>query len=327
MTVVNAITPSTIVGFFEQSTGQLTSAKLTGTLDKIDPMIASQQTAPVSSHPGHSIRPAHLVVLGLLLLVCYWPALKVSAMFLLFSDDMAHGLAAPIVAGYIAWSKRTILSSGSLAPSLSFIPVLLAGSLIAIVGTIGASTTFERFGLLISLAGCLLLFGGFAGLRCFLFPLLLLLFTFPIPAVLYGEVTLPLQLLASRLAELSFEGLGYSVIRDGNILELAHLRLSVAEACSGIRSLVTLAFFCVVYGYFLENRRWLQLLIVAASVPAAIFMNVIRILLAGILGAGNPAWIHGTLHDTLGWAAFCLGFGLVFLLHRVCLYWLSPRHA
>jgi exosortase len=102
------------------------------------------------------------------------------------------------------------------------------------------------------------------------------------------------------------------------------MTLSVAEACSGLRSLITLFFFCLVYGYFFEDRLWLRIVIVFLACPAAILVNVLRITLTGILGHYNQAWTHGTYHEFLGWSGFFVGFFLVFLAHR-CIGWLVRR--
>jgi exosortase len=231
------------------------------------------------------------------------------------SDDMAYGLFAPFVAAYVAWMNRGALID-RLAPASPWcIAFVGLGACIGTVATLANSSTFSRVGFLLSLAGCLLLAGGFPTLRRFAFPLGLLLFTFPIPDVLYGEITQPLQLLATRLAESAFELLGFSVIREGNILQLSYMSLSVVEACSGLRSLITLAFFCLVYAYFFESRIWVRLGIVLAAIPSAILVNVLRITTTGILGKYNPDWTQGIVHETVGWTAFVLGFLLVLAGH------------
>ena len=277
--------------------------------------VSNRPELSTAASPSSGSNWPYFLAFGALLLVCYWPTIHITAQFALFSEDMAHALFAPIVASYIAWNKARGLLTRELQPTAgAFVPLLL-GAVIAIAGTLGSSTTVTRFASLLSLAGFFLLVGGVPVLRDMAFPLLLLLFTFPIPDVLYGEITLPLQLLASRLAESSFELLGYGVFREGNILELARQRLSVAEACSGLRSLETLGFFSLVYAFLLEPRRWLQAVILVAALPAAIMLNVVRILATGILGNIDPRFTHGIWHELLGWICLTIGFGLVFLLH------------
>jgi len=255
------------------------------------------------------------LALGILLLACYWQTISATAVLLTSSEDMAHGFFAPLVAGFLLWSNKDRLANGLSGPSLWAVPLLAAGALLAVPASLGASTTISRIGLLLSLAGSALVLGGTPLLKAVRFPLALLLYTFPIPAVLYGEITLPLQLLASRLAEMSFEMLGYSVLREGNVIELANQKLSVVEACSGLRSLVTLSFFTAAYAYLMENRNWVRTLLFLAAIPSAILINAMRITLTGVLGKINPAWTKGTVHDVTGWVCFAIGFMIVLLIH------------
>jgi len=289
------------------------------------PTLAGDNVTAASNPPQTYTRHSYLIGAAFcaLIFLCYWPTISMTGRVLAFSEDMAHGLFAPFVAAYIVWLKRRKLLT-NLQPSIWGLALIAVGSLIAVVATLGNSSTFSRFALLCSLAGIVFVVGGYPTFRKVLFPWLLLFFTFPIPIVLYGELTLPLQLLATRLAETSFEMLGMSVLRDGNILELAHQRLSVVEACSGIRSLITLFFFCSVYAYFAESRTSVRIGLALAALPAAIAVNVMRIVATGLLTKLNPKYAHGTYHDALGWTAFLVGFSIVFLLHWTIL---RPRSA
>lgn len=265
--------------------------------------------------------------LGFLLLLCYWQTIFATAILLTASEDMAHGFFAPFVASFLLWSNKDRLTARRSDASVWAVPLLALGALLAVPASLGASTTISRFGLLLSLAGATLVLGGVPLLKAVRFPLALLLYTFPIPAVLYGEITLPLQLLASRLAEMSFEMLGYSVLREGNIIELANQRLSVVEACSGLRSLVTLSFFTAVYSYLMEKRNWVRTVLVIAAIPSAILINAMRITLTGVLGKINPAWTKGTVHDITGWVCFAIGFVIVLLIHLMVKRWTRGEKA
>jgi exosortase len=257
-----------------------------------------------------------LLALACLLVACYFSMLVMTGRTIILSDDMAYGFFAPIVASYIAWDKRDAILRPHASPSLWSLGFIAVGACVGTVATLANSSTFSRIGFLASLTGCVLLIGGWPALRRFLFPLSLLLFTFPIPDVLYGQITQPLQLLATRLSESSLELLGFSVLREGNVLQLVHMKLSVVEACSGLRSLITLLFFCLVYGYFFESRFWLQVGIVLAAIPSAIAVNALRITATGVLGKYNLAWTEGTYHEIVGWLAFSLGFLLVLMCHQ-----------
>ena len=257
---------------------------------------------------------AFLVLLG----IAYWNTILITAQFLVNSDDMAHGLFAPVIAGWIVWTRRQWLcgAAASRATGFAGAAILLLAALTGLGAALGGSTTISRFALILSLTGGVVLMGGVPALKAFAFPISLLLFTFPLPQVLYGEITLPLQLLASRLSEGALELLGFSVFREGNILELGRHRLSVVEACSGIRSLITLTFFCVIYSCLMEPRKWLRVPVVIAAIPAAILMNTVRITTTGVLIKYDAQYTAGIYHDALAWVCLGLGFAAVYLFHK-----------
>jgi len=259
-------------------------------------------------------------ILFLLVFAVYAPTLIWTGRVIVSSDDMAHGMCAPFIAAYVIYQKRKSLLSNPAEPNRWGLVVLALSGLLATIGSLGDSTTVLRFAFLISLASCVVLVGGLRALNQLKFPILLLLFTFPIPPTSYAQITGPLQSLATGLSQSSLELLGFSALREGNLLELPHYRLSVVEACSGIRSLVTLLFFCCVYAYFMKRGVWPRIAVVVLSIPAALALNVVRITTTGILGEWRPALTQGTYHETLGWICLALGFGLALLLYRALHY-------
>jgi exosortase len=230
--------------------------------------------------------------------------------------DMSHGLLAPIVAGWIVWQQRDRLRSIESKPSMWGLLWMGLATAATVVGFPCGWYSVARISLLLWLAGAILFLRGW-GTLCFLaFPLLLLSFAIPPPTFLYEQITFPLQLLASRSAEIALEFLGLSVLRDGNILELAGQRLSVAEACSGIRSLFSLCFFGLVYAHVFDRRWWMPWVLAAASVPVAIVANALRIVLTGLIGEYNPVLAQGTWHELSGWAVFVAAMVLMVGLQR-----------
>src|SRR5262249_21383790 len=152
--------------------------------------------------------------------------------------------------------------------------------------------------------GVVLLLAGPEFVAKLAFPLFLLLFMVPIPAVVYNGITFPLQLLASRLADGALTALQIPVLREGNILELPEQRLSVVEACSGIRSLLSLTFLSLVYGYFFEERKWMRVVLFFATIPIAIVANAGRVTLTGVLTEVKPELAEGFFHSASGWVIF-----------------------
>lgn len=251
-----------------------------------------------------------------LLIAVYFPILKLLVVQWSTDEDVGHGFLVPIVAGYLVWQRRETLLGLNLKPAWGWGLALLAwGGLQAWVGTLGAELFLQRSALLITLVGLLLVLGGTALVRALVFPLLLLLFMIPIPKVIYGQITFPLQLFASRVAESVLELVGIPVLRDGNILELASQKLSVAEACSGIRSLLSLTFLALVYGYFFEKRIWMRWVLFIATIPIAIVANAGRVTITGVLSEIDPALARGFFHSLEGWIIFLIALTLLLGFH------------
>ena len=150
-----------------------------------------------------------------------------------------------------------------------------------LLGVYGAELFLSRISLVILLAGLTLCFGGWELLRELRFVLLVLLLAIPIPSIIFNEITLPLQILASKLSSALLPLFGVPVLREGNVIELPAMRLEVAEACSGIRSLMSLFTLAVFYGYFLEKSFLRRAVLALASIPIAIAANAVAFLARG----------------------------------------------
>jgi exosortase len=190
----------------------------------------------------------------------------------------------------------------------------------------GAELFLQRTAFLEALVGLLLLMGGWGILRELLFPLLLLPFMIPIPTVIYNQITFPLQLFASRVAEFSLDAMGIPVIRDGNILELASQKLSVAEACSGIRSLLTLTFLSLVYAFVFDRKVWMRWALLLCTIPIAIIANAGRVTLTGVLSEIDTELANGIFHTMEGWVIFGIAFAMLAATHWFINWIYSIRH-
>jgi exosortase len=192
---------------------------------------------------------------------------------------------------------------------------MLWGVLQGYLGLLAAELFLQRTSILISLIGLLLLIGGTKLIRILLFPLLLLPFMIPIPQVIYNEITFPLQLFASSVAESTLSLLNIPVYRDGNVLHLASQDLSVAEACSGIRSLLSLTFLSLVYAYFFDRKVWMRWALLLGSIPLCILANSVRVTLTGVLSEINTELAKGFFHEVEGWIIFIVDLVLLIALH------------
>jgi exosortase len=155
-------------------------------------------------------------------------------------------------------------------------------------------------------------------LRAVSFPLSYLMWMIPVPVIIYNQITFPLQLIASRLATAWLQLARVPVLRDGNILIMSNYSLEVVEACSGIRSLMTLMALAVAYGYLVSSQRWVRYVLAAIMVPIAIITNAIRIMGAGILARHfGPRAAEGFLHEFSGWSIFLVALALMFGSHWI----------
>ena len=249
---------------------------------------------------------------GALLTLSFWSVVNAMVYQWQNDDDMSHGMFVPLIAGYAFWELREKWLSLPQARNPWGLVVIAWGAVQLWVATLGSELFLQRTAILVTLVGLILFYGGGAGLRLLRFPLFLLLFMVPIPGVFQKQITFPLQLLASRIGELVIEVFGYMVYREGNVLELAGQQLSVAEACSGIRSLFSLAFFGLTYAYLFDTRVWTRWYLLAASVPVALAVNALRIVVTAVVGEHNPELAQGVYHTASGWTLFVAG--IVFMI-------------
>lgn len=233
-------------------------------------------------------------------------------------DNYSHGFLIVPIAAYLVWERRDALRRAPRAPSVVGLVAVVLGLLLLVAGTLGAELFLTRLSLLWVLAGGLLFVFGWRHLRIALFPLLFLVLMIPIPAIIFNQIAFPLQLFASRVGAAGLGTLDIPVLREGNVIVLASITLEVAEACSGIRSLVSLLTLGIVFGYFLDSRAWVRTVIALATIPIAVVSNGIRVAGTGIAAHyyGNAA-AEGFMHTFSGWLVFVVALVLLLGLQQV----------
>ena len=183
---------------------------------------------------------------------------------------------------------------------------------------LGAELFLARMSLLILAAGMVLFLAGSRVLRSIAFPTCYLLFAIPLPGIIYYQLTFPLQLWASRLGAGGLVAMGIRTVREGNLLILPNCTLNVVEACSGIRSLLSLLAAVVAYGYMAEPSTRKRTMLAVASIPIAILANGLRLVATGALSYYfGPAVDSGMVHVALGLGFFLLAFGAILLTHKL----------
>jgi exosortase len=230
------------------------------------------------------------------------------------SPDASYGIVLASVALFVAWRRREAFAR-ALDPVGAAFPgaaMLLTGLCLRLAGQLGADLFLTRISFLLVVTGAIWLLAGRRALRTIAAPLVFLAIAVPLPALVVNAITLPLQLIASRVAEASLATMGVAVFRDGNVLELPSTALEVAEACSGLRSIVSLAAISVLLAWT-DPSFPRRLAIVAASLPIAIVMNGFRIAATGLAcEAWGPKAASGSWHTFTGWVTFSIAvFALV----------------
>jgi exosortase len=235
--------------------------------------------------------------------------------------NFSHGFLVPFFSAFIVWHERASYRNIQLRPS-GFGLVIAAGAMLELVlGVLGADDFLSRSSLLFLLAGMIVYFAGWEMFRRSFFAWAVLFLAIPIPVIVYNEVALPLQFLASRLATGLLQFLGVPVLREGNVIRLPSMSLEVVEACSGIRSLMSLVTLAVFYGKLLEERWLNRIILVLAAVPIAVAANGLRVMGTGLLGQyWSPDKAEGFFHTFSGWIIFVLSLGMLYFIHWA-LHW------
>jgi exosortase len=234
------------------------------------------------------------------------------------SPDASYGAMVAIVALAILWRRRDAFARAAHDASdpIPGLAILFAGLFIYLAGQLGADIFLTRVSFVAVVTGAAWFLAGPRAMRVIAAPLVFLLIAVPLPALVVNAITLPLQLTASRVAEATLGAVGVPVLRDGNVLELPSSALEVAEACSGLRSIVSLAAIGVLLAW--TDTSWpRRLAIVASTLPVAIVMNGLRIAATGIAAeTWGQRVASGSWHTFSGWITFVISIVVLSQLQR-----------
>ena len=232
--------------------------------------------------------------------------------------NYSHGFIVPIIAGYFLYQRFDDLRKTSVAPSNTGLYIIILGLLTLTIAYTGTEYFTMRSSLLVILAGIVLYFFGKEVFKVVLLPLGYLVFMVPLPYIVYDSIAFPLKLFVAKYSVLFLKTIGISVWREGNIIMLSNTVLEVADACSGIRSLMSLLALSVAFAYFSQNSTIKKVIVISSAIPIAIFANGIRVIVTGILAQywGAQA-AEGFFHEFAGLAVF--GVAVAMLLVTVAI--------
>jgi exosortase D (VPLPA-CTERM-specific) len=229
-------------------------------------------------------------------------------------EEFSHGWLIPLISGYLVWQRRASLQRLEFRGAWSGLLIVLTGLILNAVGSLSALYVLQHLALLVVIAGLVLAFTGWMGLRLLAVPLGILIFMVPVPNVLLNPLSSQLQLLSSSFGVALIRSVGISVFLDGNVIDLGSYKLEVAEACSGLRYLFPLMTLAFLMACFYRAAFWKRALIFLSSIPITLIMNSLRIAAIGVMvdrwGIGMA---EGLLHQVQGWMMFMISTGTLVL--------------
>lgn len=230
------------------------------------------------------------------------------------SEEYSHGILLPFISAYLVWQLRHELGAFIGRGHWSGLPVVGASLLLNIIGKYASIFALQQYSLVFTLYGLVVCIGGWRLLRKILAPMLMLLLMVPLPNFFLNNISAQLQLISSRLGVMFIRLAGVSVFLEGNIIDLGHYKLQVAEACSGLRYLFPLLTMGCVMAYLFNAAWWKRTILVASSIPLTIIMNSFRIGAIGVLvDRWGNSMAEGFLHQFQGWVVFMLSSAVLFL--------------
>ncbi|OQY21953.1 MAG: exosortase [Desulfobacteraceae bacterium 4572_35.2] len=259
-------------------------------------------------------------LLGLipLLVLTYWSI--VSGMVSDWNNDpnYSHGFLVPLISGYMICQKWPELKSLAVQPNNSGFLAVIGSLVLLILGFAGTEYFTMRVSLVFLLASIVILWFGWVVFRALLFPLAFLLFMVPLPYIVYDALAFPLKLLVAKFSVISLKLMGIAVLREGNIIMFPQTVLEVADACSGLRSLMSLIALAVAYAAFSHTSHIKRIIIVLSAVPIAIVTNMFRVIVTGVLAQHyGAAAAEGFFHEFAGITVFAIAMILLFLLGAI----------
>ena len=244
------------------------------------------------------------------LVVVYLPTLYDLGIDWWTDPNYSHGFLVPLISGYLIWSRRSELVLLEKRSNLAGLVVVMLGLVMFVLGTAAAEYFTARLSFVISLFGLIWYLYGNQYIKKVWFALFFLCFMIPIPYVIYYAIAFPLQIVATKITVGILDIVGMGVIRQGNIIHLAGGHsLEVAEACSGMRSLVALLALGALYAYWSQRHFAAKAILFLSTIPVAVFANVVRVLVTTTLVATVTTRVTDEpIHTIMGLLVFIIAY-------------------
>ncbi len=227
--------------------------------------------------------------------------------------NYSHGFLVPLISGYFVWQQRHELEKLEVKPTNYGILLILFALLVLFAGVAAQEYYSRRSSFIFLLAGIVLFFLGWQWLKSLALPIGFLFFMIPLPYIVYDAMAFPLKLFVAKFSVIALKLMGVVVLREGNIIMFPNTVLEVADACSGLRSMMSLLALGVALAVFSQNKISRRVLLVLLTVPIAIFTNMIRVIGTGFLAQYyGTAAAEGFFHEFAGMAVFVLAMLLLF---------------
>jgi exosortase len=261
---------------------------------------------------------ATVAVLSALFVWAYWPVIPDLVAQWWNEDEYSHGFLIPFISGWLIWMKREQIARQPIAPAYTGLVAMSLAIVMYVVGVVGADLFLQRLSILPMIMGGVLFTAGWAVFRVIAFPLGYLALMVPLPGIIFNSIAFPLQLFAAQIATVILQAFSIPVFREGNVLHLAAASLDVEEACSGIRSLLSLTALGLLMTYIQEKGRLGKAAVLLLIVPVTIAANVFRVAATGFLAhhVSTEAALD-TLHDFAGMVVFLLAAALLVIISRL----------
>jgi exosortase len=262
------------------------------------------------------------LIVSILFLAAYFPIFQLLFSAWSSSDEYSHAFFTIPIIFYMAWMRRDVFLAGPPRYSLIGLPMVILSTILYLFSLQTGIFTLIALSMVLTIVSIIVYLFGIKAVAGLFTPLLLLILLIPAPIQLYAKITFPFQLKVSQASEWLISHIAIPLLREGNILHLPEKSFEVVEACSGLRSMITLATLSIIMGHFLLSKNASKIILTGASIPIAIVINILRVTTMVLLYhffSLNLA--EGTGHTVLGVLIFILGLIILFLVQRILESW------